>query len=243
MASLVDLHEAEVTSALDIAILLVSLVRSDLEALCLGLGEVLLARPLKSIGPSLVTEPVADKVGVTSIDENGNLLQKLGHKLVIGLHPVTLHQEVTVDVKVAAVVSANFNAKSLHDFGLVEPLGNVTKSRVAEVAAILTVAADIVDIATSALVWAHDGIVAVKTGRHAAPYALAVIAALNERLATGQSTVHGTASGFVNNSGITTLAAGHGTVVLVLGKGISQAVANQNALEVDIAILVGQNLR
>lgn len=60
--------------------------------------------PLKSLGPSLVAKPVANEVGVTGVDEHGDLLQNLRNEAVDGLHPVTMEQEVTVNVEVAAIV-------------------------------------------------------------------------------------------------------------------------------------------
>lgn len=75
MASAVDLHESKVTRRLDLAVLLAV----GLEGRKLGALEVLVAGPLELIGPSLVTEPVADEVGIAGVDENGNLLQNTGH--------------------------------------------------------------------------------------------------------------------------------------------------------------------
>lgn len=111
MASTIDLHEGKVTARLDLAVLLAVV----LEVLDLGVAEILLARPLKLVGPCLVTEPVADKVGITSIDENGDLVKNVGDELVVRLHPVASKEEVSVDVHVAAVVAADLNTKSLLD--------------------------------------------------------------------------------------------------------------------------------
>ena len=62
------------------------------------------------------------------------------------LHPVALEEEVSVDVEVAAVIATNFNTKLLLDVSFVQVLADVSESRVAKVAAILTLAADIIDI-------------------------------------------------------------------------------------------------
>lgn len=74
MASTVDLHEGEVTGRLDLAVFLTV----GLEGRELGALESLMAGPLELVGPSLVAKPVADEIGVTSIDEDGDLLQNTG---------------------------------------------------------------------------------------------------------------------------------------------------------------------
>jgi hypothetical protein len=58
MSSGVDLDEREVAGALDVSNLVAGI--SLLEFLELGLCEVLLAGPLESLSPCLVTEPIAD---------------------------------------------------------------------------------------------------------------------------------------------------------------------------------------
>lgn len=77
----------------------------------------------------MVAEPVADEVcvslyytayvrdvlsglrkiveGAYGIDQDGDLLQNTGDEAVEGLHPVTLEEEITVDVEIAALVSVN----------------------------------------------------------------------------------------------------------------------------------------
>lgn len=65
MSSTEYLEEGEVATILDLSIL-VTIVKSDV--LDVGLVEVLLARPFESICPGLVTEPVADEIGVTSVN-------------------------------------------------------------------------------------------------------------------------------------------------------------------------------
>jgi hypothetical protein len=62
------------------------------------------------------------------------------------LHPVALEEEVSVDVEVAAVIAADFNAELFLNISLVQVLADVTESGVAKVAAILALAADIIDI-------------------------------------------------------------------------------------------------
>ena len=126
-----------------------------------------MASPLQRVGPGLITKPVADVVNITSIDEDGELLKNLGHKLVERLHPVTGKHEVSVDVKVASLVAVDLNTKGVHNILLVEVLGDPAKSSIAEVGRVLTLATDIVDVATSALVRSDHGIVAVNGGGNA----------------------------------------------------------------------------
>jgi hypothetical protein len=89
---------------------------------------------------------VADKVGITSIDKNRNLLENAWNETVEWLHPVTLEKEISVDVEVAAVVGAYFYTKFGLNFLLVEILADPPESRVTQVARVLTLSTDIVDI-------------------------------------------------------------------------------------------------
>jgi hypothetical protein len=138
-----DLEEGEVSAVLNLSILVAVIKLDVLDA---GLVEVLLTRPLESLSPGLVSEPVADEVSITSIDQDWDLLENAWHKAVERLHPVTLKQEVSVDIKVAAVVAADFNAELLLDFFLVQIFADITKSRIAEVAGILALATDIINV-------------------------------------------------------------------------------------------------
>ena len=241
MASLVDLHEGEVSRGLDLAILLVSLGKR--EVLKLSLVEALLAGPLKSLGPGLVAKPVADEVGITGIDENRDLLEDAGDETVEGLHPVTLEEEVAVDIEVATVIALNLDTESVHDILLVEVVADPAKSAVAEVVVILALSADVIDVLASALIGADELVVTVDGGRNARPDTAALVAVTDKRLATRESIVHAAALALAENGGVATLTAGHGAVVLILGKRISQAVTNEDGLEVDVAVLVGQDLR
>lgn len=238
MTSTVDLHEGKVTAGLDLTVLLAGV----LEGLEVGMAEVLLARPLELVGPSLVSEPVADEVSVTGVDENGNLVQNVGDELVVGLHPVTVEKEVTVDVHVAAVVAADLGTKSLLDLLAVQVVGNVAKTRVAEVGAILTLASDVVNILAGALVRTHHGVVAVDAGGNTRPGTSRLVAALDQRLAARESVVHGLALAVAQHRGVATLATGHGAVVGVLGVAIGKTVTNEDTLEVDVAVIVGEDL-
>ncbi|KAI6772036.1 hypothetical protein HG530_002994 [Fusarium avenaceum] len=238
VASTVDLHESEVTAGLDLAVLLVL----EGEALQIGVAEVLLARPLELVGPGLVTEPVADEIGITSVDENGDLVKNVGDELVERLHPVTGKEEVSVDVHVAAVVAADLSTKSLLDLLTVQVIGDVAKTRVAKVGAVLTLASDVVDILAGALVGAHHGVVAVDAGGDTGPGAARLVTTLDQGLATGQSVVHRLALALAQDGGVATLTTGHGAVVSVLGVAIGKTVTDQDTLEVDVAVLVREDL-
>lgn len=240
VAGLVDLHECEVSGGLDLAVLLVSLGKR--EVLELGLVEALLAGPLKSLAPSLVAEPVANEVGITGIDEDGDLLEDAGDEAMEGLHPVTLEEEVAVDIKVAALIALNLDAESVHDILLVQVVADPAKSAVAEVAVVLALSTDVIDVLTSALVGADELIVTVDGGRNARPDTAALVAVTDKRLASGEGVVHAAALALAENGGVATFAAGHGAVVLILGKRISQAITDEDGLEVDVAVLVGQDL-
>ncbi|GJC86760.1 hypothetical protein ColLi_09599 [Colletotrichum liriopes] len=240
VAGAVELHKGEVAAGLDLAVLV---TLADGQTLDLGLVEALLAGPLESLGPGTVAEPVADVVGVTSVDENGNLLKKLGDDAVERLEPIACEEEVAVDVEVAAVVAVDLGTEGILDLILVEVLADPAKSRVAEVAAVLALAADVVDVLAGALVGADEGVVAVDAGGNARPDTAGVVAVLDQALAAGESVVHGLAFALVEDSGVATLAASHGTVVAVLGPAVGQTVTDQDALQVDVAVLVGENLR
>lgn len=62
-------------------------------------------------------------------------------------------------------------------------------------------------------------------------------------MAAGKGIVHGLALALRQDSVVATFTAGHGAVVRVLAVGISQAVADQNRLEVDVTVLVREDLR
>lgn len=238
MASTVDLHKGKVAAGLDLTVLLAGV----LKGLEVGVAEVLLARPLKLIGPGLVSEPVADEVSIASVDKNGDLVQNVGDELVVRLHPVTSEEEVSVDVHVAAVVAADLGTEGLLDFFAVQVIGDVAEARVAEVVAILTLASNVVNVLASALVRTHHGVVAVNAGRNARPGTARLVAALDQRLASRKGIVHGLALALAQHGGVTTITAGHRAVVGVLGVAIGKTVTNENTLEVDVAVIVREDL-
>ena len=81
-----DLHEGEVTTSISELAILVAVIK--LQVLDGGSLESLLPWPLKSQRPSLVTEPVADEISITSVDKNWNLLENAWNKTVEWLHPL-----------------------------------------------------------------------------------------------------------------------------------------------------------
>jgi hypothetical protein len=66
---------------------------------------------------------------------------------------------------------------------------------------------------------------------------------LNHGLAATESIVHGSASALVKNSRVATITASHGAVVFVLSEAIGKTVSDQDRLQVDVALLVGEDLR
>ena len=138
----------------------------------------------------MVSEPVANIVGVTCVDEDWNLLNDAGYQSVKGFHPVTLEEEVPIDIEIAAVVGVDFDAKARLDFRLVEPLRNVAELRVAEVAAVLAFTANVINILACTLVGTDHSIVAINGCRDTRPDALTFVTVLDQRLAAGKSIVH-----------------------------------------------------
>jgi len=126
-----DLEEREVATVLDLTIF-VTVVKFDV--LDLSLVESLLSWPLKSIGPSLVAEPVADEVGITSVDQDWDLLDNSWYKTVEWLHPIALEEKVSVDIEVAAVIAADLNTELSLDIRLVQEFADPAKSRVTKIA-------------------------------------------------------------------------------------------------------------
>lgn len=238
MASLVDTHEGEVAAALHLAILLV--IKG--QALQVSAREVLVARPLQSISPSLVSEPVADVIGITGVDKDGNLLDEIRDETVEGLGPVTLEQKVPVDVGVAALVVLNFSANGIHDILLVQVIRNPGGFSVAQVLLVLALLTDIVHIVTSSLERTDHSIVAVDGTWDTGPGALRFVATLDERLATGKSVVHGLTFAGVKDRLVATLTTGHRSVLSILGIWVGQTVTDSNTLQVDVSVLVGEDL-
>jgi hypothetical protein len=70
---------------------------------------------------------VADEISVTGVDEDRNLLENTWHKTVKWLHPVTLEEEVSVDIKVATVICADFNTELSLNFLLVKEFADPSK--------------------------------------------------------------------------------------------------------------------
>jgi len=161
---------------------------------------------------------------------------------VVGLHPVTVEQEVTVDVKVARVVALDLSTDGLTNLMLVQIFRDVVHALVAQVSPRITLAADIIDVLPSSLVRANKGVVAVDRSRDTQEGTLSIVARLNQRLAAGQSIIHGLAARLVQDSRVATIATSHGTVVIVLSKTIGETVTDQDGLKVDVTLLVRQNL-
>jgi hypothetical protein len=178
------------------------------------------------------------------------------------LKPISSKKEISVDIEVARIIAADFCTKSVLNISLVQIFADPAKSRVAEIAIILTLAADVINVLiilavhatlfleilgttylTSLLVWANQSIVAVDACRNTRPNALAIIAVLDKTLATGKSILHGLTFASIENGWVATLTTGHWLVVFILGQAIGKTVSNKNRLQVDVSLLVGKNLR
>ncbi len=101
MSGAKDIHEGEVTAALDSS----GLLAIGLEVFHFCLVEGLLSWPLKGLSPGMISKNVLKKmltriqlkwienthaniVGITSIDENWNLFKYSWDQTMEGLHPV-----------------------------------------------------------------------------------------------------------------------------------------------------------
>lgn len=234
VASLVNAQEGETLSILDLSVLLA------ISAVDTGDGSVVeggLAGPVESVGPSLVSEPVADPVGITSVDQNGDLSQNTRDLLVDGLHPVTSVLEVLVNTTIAVLETAvELGTEGILDALLAEVLVGVA----VDFGSVVT---DIIDTAAGALVRAEEGVVAAVKGSAASGSAATVVTSLNLLLAAREGVGHRLASAGAQDGGVTTLTASHWSVVGVLGVGVGKTVADKDTLQVDLASGVGENLR
>ncbi len=106
------------------------------------------------------------------------------------LHPITLEEEIAIDVKIAGVVAIDLHTQRFHDRRLIEPLGNISKLLVAEVTRIFTFSPDVINVLASALVRANESIVAVNRSGNTGPNAPTVVATRDERLATWERVLH-----------------------------------------------------
>jgi len=143
----------------------------------------------------------------------------------------------------------------LLDFFLVKIFANIAKCRIAEVAGVFALATDIIHVLergsvtapkggrrftylASLLVGTNESIIAVNTRRDTRPDALAIVAVLDQTLAARKCIIHGLTFAFVENSWVTALPTGHWSVVFILSVSISETIADQDRLQVDVALLV-----
>ncbi|KAH3667568.1 hypothetical protein OGATHE_003091 [Ogataea polymorpha] len=71
------------------------------EVVQLGGLELLVSRPWELIRPGLVSEPIADEILVSCVDQDRKtLFQKIDNILVVRFHPITSKQEVSVHVEI-----------------------------------------------------------------------------------------------------------------------------------------------
>jgi len=190
----------------------------------------------------VITEPVTNVVGVTSIDHDGDLLQKTGNERVEGQHPVTVKQEVAIDVEIARLEFGNLASQSFHNLRIVQVLADPVHFIVAERVAALARTTDVIDIRAGTLVRADHGIVAINRSRNTGPDRSRAVAALDKTGTPGIGRIHSTTLRLAKNGLVSTLTTGHGSVIIVLSESVSKTVADSDRLEVDVAFLVSQNL-
>ena len=97
---------------------------------------------------------------------------------MVWLHPVALEQEVSVDIKVARVISADIDTKFFLNILPIKILADPVEFSIAQVA-IFALLADIIDVLTGTLEWTNHSIVAVDTCGDTRPDTLAIVAILD----------------------------------------------------------------
>lgn len=159
------------------------------------------------------------------------------------LRPITLEQEIPIDICVAAFVVLDLSSNCLDDVGLVEILADPGGLGVAKVFLVLALLADIVYVVSSALERANHSIITIDSTGDTGPHALGVVAALDERLATREGVVHRLTLTLVEHRIVATLTTSHWAVLSILGPRVRQTITNGNALQVDVTVLMRQDLR
>ena len=235
MAGGVNPHKGEIALALDLANLVAVTTKLQRGAANFLVG--LASRPLESVGPCGVAQPVADEISITSVDQDRNLVENVGDKSVERLHPIAREEEVSVDVRVATIIAVDLRSQSLHDFWLVQVLVDPSKLGVAQIP-ILARHTHIVWVLASLLVRRKNGVVAVDGCRNTGPNTAAIITALNQRQAARQGVVHGLASALVHDGWPATISTRHGSVIFILGKTVGKSIANHDGFEIDIGLLM-----
>jgi len=94
----------------------------------------------------------------------------------------------------------------------------------------------------SLLVGTNESIIAVDTRGNTGPDTFAVVTVLDQTLAAGKCVIHSLTFAFVENGGVPALPTSHWSVVFILSVSISETIADQHRLQVDVAILVRENL-
>ena len=124
-------HISEISIAPDLPNLLILRSSTKSQIAQRNFIELLLAAPLQRLRPSKVSKPIADEICVAGVDQNGNLVDDVGHDAMEGFHPISGEEEVAVDVEVAGLVAVDFHTERVHDFRLIEVFGDVAKGFVA----------------------------------------------------------------------------------------------------------------
>lgn len=206
-------------------------------------GEFFVVLPRQDVGPCPVTQPVADEILVTGINQDGQILiQKVRHGCVVGLHPVPCKQEVSVDVEITGFVVVDFCTDGFLYIVLVQVVVDILQSWVAQIAA-FTFLSDVVNVFTGTLVRSQLGVVTVDGGWNTRPDGLRVVARLDQAQTTLQRVLHGGTLFGGQDGRFATFTASHWLVVIVLGQGVGEPITNHDRGQVKVSVLVGQNLR
>lgn len=174
---------------------------------------------------------------IAGIDQYRDLVQDVGHQAVKGLHPVSIEQEITIDVEITAVVARNLCAKGFENLRLIQVFGDPIELCIAKTVPFAGLT-NIIWILTGALIRSQNSVVAVYGCGHAGPDTTTVVTALDERLTARKGIVHGLASTLIHDSWPAAVTTSHGPVGRVLRQAICKAIAYHDRLQVDVCLLV-----
>lgn len=208
----------------------------------LGLKQVVLG-VVQGIRPGVVTQPVANNVLVTLVQQDRNVLvQQLGHVLLEWSHFVTVENEVSEDSVVTAGENISLGSNGLLDKLEVQVLVNVVLLDIT-IAAVRAVLADVVWVQAGLAVRAKKSLFTVQVGWNTSQGVLSGVACLGQNSAKWVVPVHLLTLFGGQNWLVATLTAHHGSVVLKLDQGIGDTVTNQNRGQFERTVGVVDNLR
>mmetsp|Transcript_45615 Transcript_45615/g.110513 ORF Transcript_45615/g.110513 Transcript_45615/m.110513 type:complete len:281 (-) Transcript_45615:603-1445(-) len=194
-----------------------------------GLGEVILVLPVQAQGPGLVSEVVADKIEVTSINQSGvssvqkvtDVATEIGHPVMVELHVDAIVARIPV-MRVLFIdvqsLLGRFQVQELADHGEI-----VAKWRV------LTFLADIVGVQSCGLVGTSQSKVACNKGSLASKirnWAVTTVAFMNQSGALWNCGLHGFVNRLRHNRNVMRVVVDHLWIPLVLLFGVGESISN-----------------